>query len=145
MFSTTCDRRFDAFGVPAIAKAENALIIRHEIDLEVAEPHAANDLVFGRFHEPLLTQLVLQLSPLRMSNEINDEIHVIGCPNPFEHDLISNEKGCCATADKHEPLAQFVSQRLRDRFQHVKQLAFDGGHFLRSLCDRRSAASPASL
>lgn len=113
----------DAFGVPAIAKAENAFIIRHEIDFEFAEPHAANDLVFRRLHEPLLTQLVLELSPLRMSSEINDEIHVIGRPNAFEHDLVGNEKGCCATANKHQPLAQFISQRLRDRLQHLKQLA----------------------
>ncbi|MGF6313377.1 hypothetical protein ABIB82_007532 [Bradyrhizobium sp. i1.8.4] len=86
------------------------MIIRHEIDFEFAEPHAANDLVFRRFHEPLLTQLVLQLSLLRMSNEINDEIHVIGCPNAFEHDLVRHEKGCCRTANKHQPRAQFISR-----------------------------------
>lgn len=80
-----------------------------------------------------------------MSDEINDQIHVIGCPDGFELDLIRNEKGCCATANKHQPLAQFISQRLRDRLQHMKQLAFNGGHFLRSLSDKRSAASPASL
>ncbi|WP_247399355.1 MULTISPECIES: hypothetical protein [unclassified Bradyrhizobium] len=46
-----------------------------------------------------------------MSDEINDQIHVIGCPDGFELDLIRNEKGCCATANKHQPLAQFISQR----------------------------------
>jgi len=49
------------------------------------------------------------LSPLRPSDEVNDKVHIIGCANGFEHNLVGNEQGCGAAADKNKPLAKIVS------------------------------------
>jgi len=49
------------------------------------------------------------LSPLRSSDEVNDKVHIIGCANGFEHNLVGNEQGCGAAADKNKPLAKIVS------------------------------------
>ncbi|MBP2428841.1 hypothetical protein JOH48_002793 [Bradyrhizobium elkanii] len=66
-------------------------------------------------------------------------------PDGFEYGLVRNEKGSCAASDKDQSLTQIVSQRLRDRLQHVNELTSDCSHFLRSLSERRSDASPISL
>ncbi|SDF88014.1 hypothetical protein SAMN05216337_108218 [Bradyrhizobium brasilense] len=132
-------RRFNAFAVPAIAKAENAFIVGHKINLEVAKPHPANHIVLWRFRESLLPQLLLQLRPLRMPDKINDQIHIVGCPHAFERNLIGNEQCCRASADKDQPPAQVVAQRLGDGFQHHKELALNAGHFSKASlkCARR--------
>ena len=49
------DRRLESFGIPAIGEAKDLRIVRHEVDLEVAKFHAADDIVFRRLRKTTLS------------------------------------------------------------------------------------------
>lgn len=83
--------RLDSTRIPSISESEDSWIIRHEVDRELAETHAADHCLVSGLHEPPVSKPFLELCPGRKARQVNDKVDVICGTHILERDRISDE------------------------------------------------------
>ncbi len=92
--------RLDATRIPSISESEDSRIIRHEVDLELAETHAADHRLVSGLHETPVSKLFLELCPGRKARQVNDKVDVICGTHILERDQIGDEERGRTSADE---------------------------------------------
>ncbi|MNN17687.1 hypothetical protein D3C81_1308810 [compost metagenome] len=110
---------------PAVVAAQQVGgfgIFGHEVDFQFAQAQAANDFVLRRLLEAFLFELSHQRLPLGITGQVHHQIDVVGIAHFFQGELVGQQQGCGAAADKGNLLAKLFAERLGDDFEHLNVL-----------------------